>query len=245
MSDDRSFDRIARWWLETGPTEAPQRVVDDALLAVQTTSQERDFAVPRRLPTMNVRLAAFAAVVVLAVGGTAYLLRPSDSTVATPPPSASPSPAPRSAPPASAGATAPIPEGSYVGPKIQAADIIAYVNADTKLTAKQKTFVIDSMFGITKARTWAASLEFNAGKMTQRQSVDGEVSVGSGGAYSFLDSHTLVVKEDGCNGCYLAGFTVSRVGDSLTLTPIGPPADESDAIALKYLFGSGPFTREP
>jgi hypothetical protein len=244
MSDDRSFDRIARWWLETGPTEAPQRVVDDALFAVQTTPQERDLTVPRRLPTMNARVAAIAAVVILAVGGTAYLLRPSDSTVATPP-SASPSSTPTNAPPASAAGADLIPEGAYVGPTIQAADIVAYVNADTKLTAKQKTFVIDSMFGITNHRTWTASLEFNAGTMTQRQTVDGQEVVGSGGRYSFLGSDTLVVKEEGCNGCYLAGFTVSRNGDRFTLTPIGPPADESDAIALKYLFGSGPFTRQP
>jgi hypothetical protein len=72
MTDDRSFERAARSWLETGPTEAPDRAVDAALLRIQTTRQERDLPIPwrARTMTMGMRLAtAAAAVVVVAVVG--------------------------------------------------------------------------------------------------------------------------------------------------------------------------------
>jgi TolB protein len=78
MSDDRTFERNARAWLELGPTEAPDRVVEDALFEIDTTPQERDLRIPWRLSTMNplFRLAAAAVVGVLAVGATLFLLRP-------------------------------------------------------------------------------------------------------------------------------------------------------------------------
>ncbi|HKG56275.1 MAG TPA: hypothetical protein VKA85_03440 [Candidatus Limnocylindrales bacterium] len=250
MSDDRTFDRIARSWLETGPTKAPEAAVENALLAIESTPQERDLRVSWRLPTMNnmTRLVAALAIAILAVGAGVVMLRPTGATVGSGPssaPATSP-PSPTVVPSSSAAAAVDlIPEGTYVGPTIQVADIVAFVNADTKLTAKQKTFVIEGMFAIKNSRTWVASLEFRAGKMTQRQDVDGTVNVGSGGAYSFLGTDTLVVKQQDCAACYLVGFTVVRAGDGFTLTPIGAPSDESDAIAQKYLYGSGPFTRVP
>jgi TolB protein len=78
MSDDRTFERNARAWLELGPTDAPDRVVEDALFEIDTTPQERDLRIPWRLPTMNplFRLAAAAVVGVLAVGATLFILRP-------------------------------------------------------------------------------------------------------------------------------------------------------------------------
>ena len=42
MTDDRSLERAARSWLEVGPTQAPERAVEAALLRIQTTPQERD-----------------------------------------------------------------------------------------------------------------------------------------------------------------------------------------------------------
>ena len=78
MSDDRTFERNARAWLELGPTDAPDRVVEDALFEIDTTPQERDLRIPWRLPTMNplFRLAAAAVIGVLAIGGALFLLRP-------------------------------------------------------------------------------------------------------------------------------------------------------------------------
>ena len=40
MTDDRSLERAARSWLEPGPTQAPDRAVEAALLQIQTTTQD-------------------------------------------------------------------------------------------------------------------------------------------------------------------------------------------------------------
>jgi len=72
MTDDRSFERTARSWLETGPTEAPERVIDAAFVEIASTPQERDWHVPWRLPKMNPfarALIGVAAVAVLVIGG--------------------------------------------------------------------------------------------------------------------------------------------------------------------------------
>src|SRR5262245_40966298 len=52
MTDDRSLERAARSWLEIGPTTAPDRPVDAALLRIQSTPQERDLRIPWRKPAM-------------------------------------------------------------------------------------------------------------------------------------------------------------------------------------------------
>jgi WD40-like Beta Propeller Repeat len=88
MTDDRSLERAARSWLETGPTEAPDRAVEAALLRIQTTSQERDWHVPwrNRPMTLTARLVAAAiAIAVVAVGG-ALVLRPGQSDIGAPSP---------------------------------------------------------------------------------------------------------------------------------------------------------------
>jgi TolB protein len=70
MSDEHRFERDARAWLELGPTDAPDRVVEAALFEIEQTSQERDFRVPWRFTAMNspLRLAAAAVVGVVALG---------------------------------------------------------------------------------------------------------------------------------------------------------------------------------
>jgi hypothetical protein len=85
MSDDRTFERNARAWLEPGPTTAPDRVVEAALLAIEQTNQERDLGIPWRLPTMNsiMRLAAVLVVGAIAIGG-ALFIRGQGSSVGTP-----------------------------------------------------------------------------------------------------------------------------------------------------------------
>ena len=91
MSDDRQFERTARAWLELGPTDAPDRVVENALLSIESTPQERDLRIPWRfsLMTTQSRLAAAAVIGVLAVGGGLLLLNRG-----TQPPVGAPSPSP-------------------------------------------------------------------------------------------------------------------------------------------------------
>jgi hypothetical protein len=72
MSDDPTFDRTARIWLEDGPGEAPDDVIQAALLAIETTPMERDLRIPWRFPPMiRSSFAAVAIVAVVAVGGVA------------------------------------------------------------------------------------------------------------------------------------------------------------------------------
>jgi len=104
--DDRSLDRVARSWLEVGPTRAPEVAVQAALDRILTTPQERDLGIPWRFPSMTTpaRLAAAAVIGVLLVGGFLFIARPSQEV-------GGPSPVPSmSAPaivPASSAAAAP------------------------------------------------------------------------------------------------------------------------------------------
>lgn len=86
MSDDRLFERNARAWLDLGPTDAPDRVVESALLAIEKTNQERDLGIPWRLPTMSpiTRLAAVLVVGAIAVGGGLFVLRGQGPSVGVP-----------------------------------------------------------------------------------------------------------------------------------------------------------------
>lgn len=76
MTDDRSLERAARSWLEVGPTTAPDRAVEAALLRIQATAQERDLRIPWGKPVMltNARLAAILAAGALVVAGTIAML---------------------------------------------------------------------------------------------------------------------------------------------------------------------------
>jgi hypothetical protein len=99
MTDDRTLERAARSWIEVGPTQAPDRAVEAALLQIQTIPQERDLRIPWRLPTMNpfARATVIAVVALVAIGSAFFVLRSpfgqNGASATTPPFSPSPSPA--------------------------------------------------------------------------------------------------------------------------------------------------------
>jgi hypothetical protein len=72
MTDHRSLERAARSWIEAGPTHAPERAVEAALLRIESTPQERDVRVPWRFLDMNasgkIATGAAAAVAVTILG---------------------------------------------------------------------------------------------------------------------------------------------------------------------------------
>ncbi len=71
MTDDRSLERAARSFIEAGPTQAPDRAVEAALLRIESTPQERDLRIPWRFPSMTIpaRIAAVAILGALLLGG--------------------------------------------------------------------------------------------------------------------------------------------------------------------------------
>jgi hypothetical protein len=73
MNDDRAFQRATREWLEEGSDRTPPAAVDAVLLAVRTTSQERDLRVPWRTPFMSTPLRAAAGIAIVAVLGIAII----------------------------------------------------------------------------------------------------------------------------------------------------------------------------
>jgi len=78
MTDDRSLERVARTWLEIGPTQAPDRPVEAALALIEHTAQER--AWPRPFDGVRWKLGtrpvmAIAVLAAVLVGGVA-ILRP-------------------------------------------------------------------------------------------------------------------------------------------------------------------------
>jgi len=89
MTDDRSLERAARSWLEIGPTQAPDRVVEAALLQIETTTQERDLRIPWRFSHMTTpaRLAFAAVISALLIGGTFFIVKPGQPAVGGPGPS--------------------------------------------------------------------------------------------------------------------------------------------------------------
>jgi hypothetical protein len=116
MTDDRSLERAARSWLEAGPTQAPDRAVEAALLRIETTSQERVLRFPWRFTTMPMpaRVAVAAVIGVLLVGGAFYVLdRSGQPSVGGPGPASSPTPTASPPPSPSPAALSPAPDGTW------------------------------------------------------------------------------------------------------------------------------------
>ena len=121
MTDDRSLERAARSFIEAGPTQAPDRAVEAALLRIETTSQERDLRVPWRFPSMTTpaRLAVAAAVGVLLAGGAIYYFGgPGQPAVG------GPGPSPSSSAPASPVAS---PRASSSGARLDYTDLPGWI----------------------------------------------------------------------------------------------------------------------
>jgi hypothetical protein len=136
--------------------------------------------------------------------------------------------------------TEPIAEGTYVGPTLQVADIVAVVNADTKLAPAQRTTLIKDVMGIDGARTITIRIDLHDGHWVQSETVDGKTSVGSEATYSFSDDNSVVLREGNLG---FSGWTVTPATNGFRLTHIDPPTDESDALVIHLLFEAGAYTR--
>jgi hypothetical protein len=244
MNAGRDVERsIAQWLVEESPGRAPDRVLAAARDVIDRTKQRR-FAVAWREPvSISMRGLAFAAaLVVVAVVGAGVIGRstaPVENQGAIPPVQ---TPSPSAAAVAS---PAPIAEGSYLGPTLQVADIVAAVNGDTKLSQADRTYLINDVMGIGGAQTIALRLDLHAGQWVQSGIVDGKAAeVGSRATYSFPDDRTIVLREqNGTQEVGFSGWTITPVPNGFRLTHIDPPANEQDALVIRLLFEAGPYTK--
>jgi hypothetical protein len=161
------------------------------------------------------------------------------STGTTPSPIASASPSLIATAPPSPSAAAPvIPDGTYVAATMQVADILALINADTELSAAQKTEI-----GFTEGTTFAVTLDLHAGQYAQGQRVDGgAIEIGSRGTYAFPNEQTFVIQE---NLGFITTFHVTLTQGGFSLERTSAPYDEIDAFIGKLFFESSPFTLVP
>jgi hypothetical protein len=149
---------------------------------------------------------------------------------------------PANASPAVSAAVMLIPDGTYAGPVQQVADVIALINADTKLSDADRANLIDKALEIRGHTTFAVTLDFRAAQWTESQTVDGHSSVGGRATYAFPDDHTVLIEES-CCGLTTFGVTPAEGGFSLRVLP--PPAAEVDKVVNHILFESGTFSRVP
>ena len=99
MTTQRDLERALDAFLAEGADEVADRVIDDALLTIDHTTQRRVLSAPWRTLQMFAPARTAAAVIALAamIGGAAYLLVPS-SQIGGPPPTASPAASPADSP---------------------------------------------------------------------------------------------------------------------------------------------------
>lgn len=243
MTPDPDIERKLERWFTDGPVHMPDHVFNTVIDRVDRTPQHRLAGLATRYARMpsNLRLTALAATLVIAVAaiGAFALLRPSNSNVGGPGPTGTPSPTPAS-PSAS---LQPIVDGTYALAPMQVADLTAMINADSKLSAAEKTFLIETAFAMKGGKTFLVSLDMNRGRFVERQSVDGKVDIGTQGTYTFPDDHTLIFQEK-C-ACPPTTLRVTVSGNSFTLQIVNPATKEVDALPGRVLFESGPFTRQP
>jgi hypothetical protein len=126
-----------------------------------------------------------------------------------------------------------LPDGNYVGKTLKVADMIASINADTKLTDAEKHQLIDEVLAIRGHATFAPTFEFRDGKYAQGIQMDGgPAQVGSRGTYAFPDTTTLVLQEQ-----TVTSYHVSWASERVSLAHVGTP-NEFDRVIFKFLFES-------
>ncbi len=239
MTDDRSLERAARSWLETGPTEAPDHAVYAALLRIQTTPQERDWHVPRRPRpmTMTSRLLAGAAALAVVLVGGMLILRagPSATVGASPPPGPSPSPPPS--------ATAVIPDGRYLGPTQLVSAILAALAADKTLSDTEKAAIVTSVLGVDGKTSFQVAIEIRGNEFISSQCADAEpFAAETPWPLSSIDDKTIILRLPCCG---LQGYEVHRTGSGFTLKTLSPASSPVEAFVRHVTFETGTFTPAP
>jgi hypothetical protein len=187
---------------------------------------------------------ALSAIAALAIALAACSPAPAGATA--PPASLAPTTLASAPPAATASAsTALIPDGTYATAPMDVAAINALINADTKLTAAEKSTIIGDAFELGSHKTTTVTLEFQHGQWTQYEGVDGaRGGIGSRATYAFPDDHTLLIEES-CCGTSTLDVTSAPNGFSLKIRSGAFLSTEVDTIVTHILFELSPFTRVP
>ena len=189
MTTQRELNRLLDAFFTEGTTELADRVIDAALDTIDHTPQRRAGGLPRRIQAMRMltRLAAAAAIGVLAVGGALFLSRaPSDvgSQSPTPVVSASPSepgPTPQSIP------AGPMADGRQIHTVTELADgriLIAggYTDVEVALASAEVYDPSADAFSPTGSMVDARGLH------TATRLADGRVLIAGGGPASWVST---------------------------------------------------------
>jgi len=209
MTTQRELNRLLDAFFTEGTTELADRVIDAALDTIDHTTQRRAMRVPRRLQTMPLlfRLAAAAAIGVLAVGAALYLIKPAPTGPGTssPTPGTSaiaPAPSPTERPTSPPAPTPDIPELTGVlgvGRQIQTATVLAdgrvllaggYDNKDRELAS---AVVYDPG---TDAFSPTGRLTEARGYHTATRLADGRVLITGGGPAGWLGNFTFLASAE-------------------------------------------------
>lgn len=248
MTRERDIEQVLERWFSDGPVRMPDAFYSSVIDRVDSVPQRRLAGLTTRFMTMpsTLRFAAMAAAIVLAVGAVgAY------SLVNTPGPGTGPSPGsgtpsaslPATVQPSPSPSAPPIADGTYTRPNAKVSEVTAAINADSKLTAAEKKWLIETAFAMKGGTTLRGWLTFDHGRLTEHQQVDDVANVGTEGSYTFPDDHTMVYTED-C-ACPPTIFTVIQTDTGFRLQIQNPPEKEVDLFPARYLWESDAFTRQP
>lgn len=200
---------------------------------------------PNRTPAV---LPSLAAIVLLAAcSGAASIAPPSGvapSTQGTVTPTATPIPtdtmAPATMAPTAAGVVA-ILDGTYATAPIPVSDIDARIQADTALTAAQRTGALQTFAGHT---TETFKLTLSGSSWTELEAWDGGAfEVGARAVFAATDAHTVVIQETCCG---VMSFVVTSSGSGFALKVKKSSATNAEDDLLDHIvYESGPFLPVP
>ena len=244
MTEDRSLERAARSWIEAGPDRAPARIVEAALLSIQTTPQERGLhalRLPWRRQTMNrFALIGATAAVALAIGVGGFLLM---SGSGNPGVGGEPASTPSPGPSGSQAAVPAIPPGTYATQPMAVADIQAQLDAEEFLTDEEKTMIVENVLAVDGRSTLATYMVVGDEAFDLRLSRDGgPPKQDTAFAVTWVDDQTFLVRSACCGE---QTYGVTWEGDSFRLVARSPASGNVELFVRRILFESQPFAPVP
>jgi Galactose oxidase, central domain/Kelch motif len=221
---DFDFERTINAWLELGPTELSDHVVERARAEVHQTGQRHPMRWPRRFQTMQLstRFAVAAVIGVLAIGGALYLIKPTQPTVGN----QSPTPGVNASPSETARAAAWASTGNMVTPRSgQTATLLA----DGKVLAAGgnvgDTGLAEAELYDPATRTWTATGSMGTARTGHTATLlpDGRVLVAGGYGGGMVPPSSLLPTSaelyDPASGTWTATGSMGtpRIGGTATL----------------------------